>query len=133
MLQKLLTFLMLIALALPVTAQQSGTDQIDYVELTEPFTTNYMGGDGRLHFLQIQVTLMTRGEIARQTVYDNKPLVRNQLAFFLFGQSEDVLRQSGSKEILRKQALAEVRQLLTKETGLAYGVEEILFTRFIIQ
>ena len=32
MLQKLLTFLMLIALALPVTAQQSGTDQIDYVE-----------------------------------------------------------------------------------------------------
>ena len=60
------------------------------------------------------------------------PLVRNNVVMILSSQDFEVMRTPEGKDALRQAVLEEIQSILTDETGDA-GVEQVLFTNFVMQ
>ena len=59
-------------------------------------------------------------------------MIRNSLVLLIGGQIFSEIQTAEGKELLRQQCLQEVQRLLEKEIGKP-GVEQVLFTSFVIQ
>ncbi len=103
-----------------------------FVELDPPFVVNFEPG-ANARFLQVTVQLKTRELEMVEFLERNKPTVRNDL-LLLFGNKhvEEVSSQEG-KEALRSAALAAVRKIIKDEGGKPEGLEDVLFTSFVMQ
>ncbi|MES0874095.1 flagellar basal body-associated FliL family protein [Sinimarinibacterium thermocellulolyticum] len=102
-----------------------------YVALEPPFIVN-LEDDGGERFLQVQVELMSRDAKTIEQIQKHAPRIRSQL-LLLFGQQQaSALATRVGKEKLQADALAEVRAILTAETGEAQ-VEAVYFTSFVMQ
>ena len=86
----------------------------------------------RVKFLQVNVDVMARDDSVIDDVMDNLPIIKNDLVQLFSSQSYDDLKTSEGKEHLRQEAIATVQSILRKETGRP-GIEEILFTSFVMQ
>lgn len=102
-----------------------------YIPLKPPFVVTY-GVSGRQRFVQISVTLMTRNNDVVNVVQANMPLVRNNLVTVFSSQDFDELQTNEGKEALRQIALEEVQAIVEEEIGVP-GVEQVLFTNFVMQ
>lgn len=130
--------LMLLALSMPVLANEEGGEKDDpnkvaYVALTPPFVGNYaLDGGPKLHVYKADVALRVTGAEAQKLVKQNEPLIRNQLVALFTQQSLDNMSNVDAKEKLRQEALKQTQQVLTQETGKPV-VDDLLFNNFIAQ
>ncbi|MFK3972647.1 flagellar basal body-associated protein FliL [Pseudomonas sp. NPDC087358] len=130
--------LMLLALSMPVMANEEGGEKEDlnkvsYVALTPPFVGNYsLDGSPKLHVYKADVALRVTGAEAQKLVKQNEPLIRNQLVALFTQQTVESMGNVDAKEKLRQEALKQTQEVLTQETGKPV-VEDLLFNNFIAQ
>ena len=125
MLKQFGTFLMMAWLVLCAgqQAQASGGAAaaapvgVQYVDIDPPILVNY-GGPGRIKYLKLEMSVRVgNGEVAGH-IKHNMPLIRNNLILLFSKQTEEAVSSGEGKEAMRQQALAEVRAILEKETGI---------------
>lgn len=87
---------------------------------------------GRQRFLQVELTMMTRDESVVSAIELHQPMIRNALVLLIGGRIFDELQTAEGKELLRQNCLQEVQRLLEQEIGKP-GIEQVLFTSFVIQ
>jgi flagellar protein FliL len=102
-----------------------------YIPLSAPLMLNF-AVDGKQKFLQTHITLMTRDDKALHVIEIHQSMLRNALNMLIGSKSFESLQTAEGKEALRQECLAEIQKLMQVEMG-APGVEEVLFTTFIMQ
>ena len=102
-----------------------------YFDFKPPFIVNFQV-KGRQRYVQISLSIMTRKPAVVDALQKHMPLIRNNLVMAFSSQDFDVLRTPEGKETLRQTALEEIQKVLTEETG-EPGVEQVLFTNFVMQ
>jgi len=85
-----------------------------------------------IRFLQVQVEVMSRDPAVVDAVAKNAPIIRNNLMLLFSNRPFASLMTREGKETLRKEALAEVKAIVKRESG-SDAVEDLLFTSFVVQ
>ncbi|CZT31372.1 flagellar basal body-associated protein FliL [Pseudomonas cerasi] len=130
--------LMLLALSLPVMAQEEakeegGAPKAAYVSLTPPFVGNYaLDGGPKLRVYKADISLRVTGADAEAAVKRNDALIRNQLVSLFTQQTVDSMSSAEAKENIRQEALKQVQRVMNDEEGKPI-VEDLLFNNFIVQ
>ncbi len=102
-----------------------------YIPMKPSFIVNF-ATPGAQRFLQVEVNLMTRNPAVVNVVEQHIPLIRNNfIALFSAQEFEEVATTEG-KEALRQAALEEIQNIINDEMG-EPGIEQVLFTAFVIQ
>lgn len=104
---------------------------VQYVELAPAFIVNFPH-QGRQRFLQANITVMSRDPQALEAVVQHMPVLRHNLINLLSAQMLLVFEDPTGIEQLRQLATQEVKQVLRREIG-RDGIEEVLFTNFVMQ
>lgn len=102
-----------------------------YVDLDPPFTVN-LKGKSRATYLQVAIQLLTRDPKVEEAVKAHRPAIRNELVLLLGDRTSQQLKDRAGKEQLQQDVLESVRSVLKEATGKA-GVENVLFTTFVMQ
>lgn len=102
-----------------------------YIPLKPPFVVNY-GGPGRLRFLKADITVRLQDAAAASSLRHHMPYVRNNLVMLFSAQNEESLHSQEGKELLRQEALAEVRNVLQQEDRQG-GVVDLFFNTILVQ
>lgn len=102
-----------------------------YYPLKPPIIVNF-SVRGRQRYLQAELTLMTRENDVISAIELHQPMIRNALVLLIGGQSYAEIQTAEGKELLRQQCLQEIQRLLEQETGKP-GIEQVLFTNFVMQ
>jgi len=104
---------------------------VEYVELSPAFIVNFPHR-GRQRFMQATISVMGRDVEAMAAVRQHMPAIRHNLINLLSAQLVLVFENPVGIEALRQQATEEVKQVLQREIGRP-GIEEVLFTSFVMQ
>ena len=128
---------LMLALALPMAAvgeeAQEGGDKVSYITLSPPFVGNYgLDGGTKLKVYKADISLRVTGGDAAKAVKANDPLIRNQLVGLFTQQTSETLGSVEAKEKLRQEALKQIQQVMTDETGKPM-VDDLLFNNLIVQ
>ncbi|TWH71463.1 flagellar FliL protein [Azomonas agilis] len=107
-------------------------NKVAYVSLYPPLVGNYNAGEKKLRYYKADISLRVVGNAAAEQIKRHDPLVRNQLVMLFAQQSSDVLETLDGKEQLRREALRQLQQLLTQETGKPL-VDDLLFNNLVVQ
>ena len=83
---------------------------------------------GRLRYLQVKLSVMSRDEETIELLQDNTPLLQDSLIMLLGSYEIADLESSDGKEELRQKAQTRISELIQND-----GVESVLFTGFVIQ
>ncbi len=102
-----------------------------YFPLKPPIVVNFQAR-GRQRFLQAEVTLMARENQVIEAIELHMPMIRNSLVLLFGGQIYEELQTAEGKELLRQQALEQLQALLQQEIDQP-GIEQVLFTNFVMQ
>jgi flagellar protein FliL len=111
----------------------SGIANLIYYTLGPSFVTNYDGA-GRLKYLKADVTVRIQPGTA--PILDRHlPFIRNRLVSLFASQLEENLTSTHGKEVLRAQALSEIRAALDtlEAPGTSDRVVNLYFTGFVVQ
>lgn len=119
------------AAAEPQVVEEVTTGDALYVAMPRPFVFNVIGG-GKDRLVQIKVQLLVRGDDNEQRVKKHIPLVEGTLLRTFSGTGGDEMATLEGKELLREQALQDVRQAMTEIEGQGV-IEKVLFTGFVMQ
>ncbi|TFH75778.1 flagellar basal body-associated FliL family protein [Gammaproteobacteria bacterium LSUCC0112] len=104
-----------------------------YYGLGPSFVTNYDGA-GRLKYLKADISV--RMEPGTAALIDKHlPYLRNRIVVLLAAQLEENLTSTQGKELLRLQALGEIRSALDFLEGPSTGdrIMNLYFTSFVVQ
>lgn len=116
------------------TSEEGLAAEEEEVELAAPLyhampalvvSANYQG---RLRYLQVKLSIMTRSEETLELLETNTPLIQDALIMLLNEYPFSQLERPDGKEDLRARALERVREVIGDE-----AVESLLFTGFVIQ
>lgn len=102
-----------------------------YFDFKPPFIVNYQW-NGRQRYVQVSLSVMTRKGAVVDALQKHMPLIRNNLLMTFSAQEFEMLRTPEGKEALRQLVLEELQKILTEEMG-EPGVEQVLFTNFVMQ
>lgn len=103
-----------------------------YVDISPSFVTNYDEG-ARLKYLKARVSLKVVAE-SEEMVWHHLPSIQNTLVILFSSQAEENLTSTVGRESLRREALQEVKSVMsTLENGGNQNIEELYFTDFIVQ
>lgn len=105
--------------------------QLQYFDMKPAFTVNFHV-DNRARILQMKLSLAYRDDSAREAVELHMPLIRHNLINLISSEDFNSLRTLEGREALRQKILESVQQVIEQETGEA-GVENVLFTNFVMQ
>jgi flagellar FliL protein len=115
------------------TAEKKGVPApAQYFALEPPFVVNLIGSVGGARYLQVEVQLMTRDPEDMKAIELHAPAQRAKLLMLFAQQDAEKLFTRAGKDQLQAQALAEVRKVLTAESGKPCA-EQLLFTSFVMQ
>lgn len=103
-----------------------------YFEMTPPFLVNYQW-NGRAHYLQVTIALMTRDPDVLDLVREHTPLIRNNLMLLLAAQDFDGLRSVEGKESVRQLMFDEIQKILKEQQEDTAGIEQLYYTNFVMQ
>lgn len=121
----------LVLLPLFAVAQEEEGDRV-FIEIMPSFVTNYERG-ARLKYLKANIALQVNSE-GEQVVRHHLPYLKNSLVLLLSSQAEENLTSTMGREVLRQQALDEVKRAMAQlEKGGDMLVSELYFTDFIVQ
>lgn len=102
-----------------------------YFPIKPPIVVNF-SVKGRQRLLQAELTLLTREEDVVSTIELHMPMIRNSMVMLIGGQDYTELQTAEGKELLRQASLQEIQRLLEQEIGKP-GIEQVLFTNFVMQ
>lgn len=103
-----------------------------YLDISPSFITNYDEG-ARLKYLKARVSLKVLVDDAAMVMH-HFPSIQNALVILFSSQAEENLTSTIGRESLRREALQEVRSVMSAlENGGHKKVEELYFTDFIVQ
>ena len=130
--------ILLLLSALPGAAEE--TDQppnrggeVRYVALQPAFVTNFGLADrGKLLYLKTDVSIRVSSQAAEMAARYHLPALRNALVMLLSRQDEATVSTGRGRELIRTEALAQVRAILEAEEG-EPCVDDLMFTNFIVQ
>ena len=128
---------LMLALSLPMVAvaeeAEEGAAKVSYITLSPPFVGNYgLDGSSKLKVYKADISLRESGAEAAKAVKTNDPLIRNQLVGLFTQQTSESLGSVEAKEKLRQEALKQIRQVMTDETGKPM-IDDLLFNNLIVQ
>ena len=128
---------LMLALSLPMVAvaeeAEEGAAKVSYITLSPPFVGNYgLDGSSKLKVYKADIALRVSGAEAAKAVKANDPLIRNQLVGLFTQQTSESLGSVEAKEKLRQEALKQIRQVMSDETGKPM-VDDLLFNNLIVQ
>ncbi len=103
-----------------------------YVKLKPEFIVNYQVGP-RQRYLQVYIEAMTRNPAISEALEMHSPMIRSAIISLLSQQEYAFLRTAEGRASIRELITEEVRRLVTQETGIEGGLEQILFTNFVMQ
>jgi flagellar FliL protein len=103
-----------------------------YFPIKPAFVINY-SARGRQRFLQAEVTVLTRDQQVFDAIQQHLPLVKNQLVMLFGGESYEDLQTDEGRELLRQKSIEVLQNTIAQEIGKEDGVEEVLFTSFVMQ
>ncbi|MGF1682693.1 flagellar basal body-associated FliL family protein [Photobacterium minamisatsumaniensis] len=89
-------------------------------------------GEERTHYLMLELALKTNSTKAHDQLIEFKPLARNVLLKMFSQSTFEELRQMNEIERLQSDVLAQLRKVLMLN-GYAYQIEEVLFTKLVLQ
>lgn len=101
-----------------------------YFALDPPLVVNFEDGEA-VRFLQVSMEVMARDQKAIDGVQKNVPLIRNNLLLLMSNRDYKTLMTRDGKEALRKEALAAIQAVQTKNGD--PPIEDLLFTSFVVQ
>lgn len=102
-----------------------------YVPIKPAFVVNY-GGEGKLQYLKIEVSLRMENVSASNAARHHMPLLRDYLVSLFSRQTNADIDTPDGKEALRQRALKGVQDVLVAEEG-EQGVINLFFSHFIVQ
>ena len=128
---------LMLALTLPMTAlaeeATEGAAKVSYITMSPPFVGNYgLDGSAKLKVYKADISLRVSSDEAAKAVKANDALIRNQLVGLFTQQTSESLGSVEAKEKVRQEALKQVQQVMTDETGKPM-VEDLLFNNLIVQ
>ena len=103
-----------------------------YVKFKPEFIVNYQVGP-RQRYLQVYMEAMTRNPAIAEALEMHSPMVRSSIINMLSEQDFEFLRTPDGRASIREMITVEVRRLVAQETGIEEGLEQILFTNFVMQ
>nr|WP_241663879.1 flagellar basal body-associated protein FliL [Stutzerimonas nosocomialis] len=113
------------------SAPEATVNKTLYYTLTPALVGNYGSGE-RLKYYKADVALRVANIDAENRVKHHEPLIRNQLVMLFSQQTDESLGSLDAKETLRQEALKQVQDVLSQETGQPL-VDDLLFNNLIIQ
>lgn len=102
-----------------------------YYPLKPPIVVTYEVR-GRQRYAQADITLLTRDEQVVATIETHMPMIRDALVMIIGGKIFEEVQTAEGKELLRQECLQELQRLIEKEIGTP-GIEQVLFTNFVMQ
>jgi len=102
-----------------------------YFPIKPEFIVNFQAR-GRQRYLQVEVSVMTRDQQVFSSMQQHLPLIKNKLVMLFGGEVYEELQTDEGKELLRQKALESIQQIMQEEVGVS-GVEQVLFTNFVMQ
>ena len=102
-----------------------------YYPITPPLIVNF-DARGRQRFLQVEIALMTRDNDVVNAIDLHMSMIRNSLILLIGSHLYEELQTAEGKELLRQQCLQEMQRLMEQEIGRP-GIEQVLFTNFVMQ
>lgn len=106
---------------------------IHYVELEPTFVTNYGVSDtGRLKYVKADITVMVHSKDAEAATRYHLPALRNTLVMLLSRQDDSTVSTATGREVIKAEAVAELREVMKSEAGEAY-IQDLMFTNFLVQ
>lgn len=131
MFKRFALFLVMVFSVQNVWAEEGGAeDYVNYIEM-KPFVTNF-GGVGKSRFLKCEITIQVSSENAHFAVNHHMPHIRNDIVFLLSSQTEETVSTIEAQQILAKEALKKVQNILVEEEGEGF-VADLFFTSFVVQ
>lgn len=109
----------------------SNEAQALYYALKPPYVVN-IDARGRRRYLQAELTLLTREEETIAALEMHKPSLDHAINVLLSGHVFEDIRTAEGKELLRIELTKTLQDLLIDEIGKP-GIEEVLFTNFVMQ
>jgi flagellar FliL protein len=103
-----------------------------YVKLKPEFIVNYQVGT-RQRYLQIYMEAMTRNPGVAEALEMHSPMIRSSIISLLGQQSYEYLRTAEGRADIRLKLQEEIQRIVTQETGIEGGLEQILFTNYVMQ
>lgn len=103
-----------------------------YVKFKPEFIVNYQVGP-RQRYLQVYMEAMTRNPAIAEALEMHSPMIRSSIINMLSEQEFEFLRTPEGRASIREMITEEVRRLVAQETGIEEGLEQILFTNFVMQ
>jgi len=103
-----------------------------YIKFKPEFIVNYQVGP-RQRYLQIYMEAMTRDPAVADAIEMHNPMIRSSIISLLSQQDYPYLRTAEGRANLREIITQEVQRLITQETGNEGGLEQILFTNYVMQ
>lgn len=109
----------------------SGPGKAIYHKLRPNFVTTFEA-NSKQRYVQLEVTFVTRDEEVVSALVTHKPLIRNAMVMLFAEQDYLVLQTPQGKRALRDAAVDRVQAILQQEIGMP-GIEQVLFTEFVMQ
>lgn len=103
-----------------------------YIKFKPEFIVNYQIGP-RQRYLQIYMEAMTRDPGIAEALEMHSPMLRSAIISLLSQQSYEYLRTAEGRDGVRTLIKDEVQKLISQETGIESGLEQILFTNYVMQ
>jgi flagellar FliL protein len=103
-----------------------------YIKFKPQFIINYQVAK-RQRYLQVHMEALTRDANVAGALDTHSPMIRGSIINFLSTQDFEFLRSAEGRASIRMSLTTEVNRLVAQETGIEGGVEQILFTNFVIQ
>ena len=126
---------LVILLIIPVWAAEEGEEDVakdpSYVKLSPAFVVNLKRGTGA-KFLQVKAEVLVNSKEAAEEVRLHMPAVRHTLIMQLSNQDGRAIRSIETREQLRKDSEAAVKNTLKDMTGEPV-IEGLFFTNYVVQ
>lgn len=102
-----------------------------YLKLDPAFVVDFIV-DGKQRYLQLNLTVKSRDQGQIDAIKIHMPLIRNSLVLLFSSQVFSELQSTEGKLALKSASVESINTILQQETGAA-GVEDVLFTNFVMQ
>ncbi|MCB1682881.1 MAG: flagellar basal body-associated FliL family protein [Pseudomonadales bacterium] len=106
---------------------------VRYVDLQPAFITNVgVSDNGSLMYVKTDISVRVSSQQAEMATRYHLPALRNALVLLLSRQDEATVSTGRGREMIRAEALSELRTILENEEGAPY-LDDLMFTNFIVQ
>ncbi|WP_169530705.1 MULTISPECIES: flagellar basal body-associated FliL family protein [Spongiibacter] len=102
------------------------------MSLDPSFVVNLLNERGT-RFLQVDIEVMSREDGVISQVDDYQVMIRHELIMMFSSLTKDQINSIEGRQLIQQRVVDTINAVLEKETGKKGGVEEVYFTKFVMQ